>query len=73
MSIERTDGTENTIPPEVVADLEEAARYAASGVRDPEVMRRACERMDRIREENRRKFGVQDIGVRIIREMRDAE
>jgi hypothetical protein len=27
------------IDPQVMADLEEAARYAASGVRDPEVMR----------------------------------
>jgi hypothetical protein len=63
----------NVIPPELMAELEEAARRAVSGVRDPEVMRRACERMDRIREENRKKFGEADIGVQIIREFRDRE
>jgi hypothetical protein len=70
-----TSGTNETgsLPPHVVADLEQAARRAACGVRDPEAMRQACERMDRLREENRKKFGVQDIGVQIIREMRDAE
>jgi hypothetical protein len=56
-----------------MAELEEAARRAASGIRDPEAMRRACERMDRIREENRKKFGEEDIGVEIIRELRDSE
>ena len=42
------------ISPAVYPDLEEAARYAASGVRDPEVMREACERMDTMREELRK-------------------
>jgi hypothetical protein len=59
------------IPPEIMAELQEAASRAASGVRDAEIMRRACEHMDRIREENRRQFGEEDIGVQIIREMRD--
>jgi hypothetical protein len=61
----------SAIPPEVMAEMEEAARRAMSGVRDPEVMRRACERMDRISEEIRRKHGVLDIGVAAIRELRD--
>jgi len=60
------------IDPQVMADLEEAARYAASGLRDPEVMRQACEHMDLLSQEIRQKFGVQDIGVEIIREMRDS-
>jgi hypothetical protein len=38
----------------------------------PTEMQAACDRMDQIREENRRRFGVQDIGVEIIREMRDS-
>jgi succinate dehydrogenase/fumarate reductase flavoprotein subunit len=59
------------IPPEVMAELQEAAEDAAKGIRDPERMRKACERMDRMREEIEREFGVQDIGVQIIREMRD--
>jgi hypothetical protein len=35
-------------------------------------MRKACERMDRMREENRKLFGEQSIGVDLIREMRDS-
>jgi hypothetical protein len=61
------------LPPEVMAELEEAARRALSGARDPEVMRRACERMDRMSEEVRRKHGILDIGVPAIRELRDGE
>ncbi len=61
------------LPPEIMAQLEEAARRAAAGVRDPEIMRLACEHMDKLSEENRKRFGIQDIGVQIIREMRDAE
>ena len=60
------------IPPELMAELEEATRYAASGVRDPEVMRKAAESMDHLREDIRRKHGVLDIGVPAIRELRDA-
>jgi hypothetical protein len=51
---------ETGISPDVMADLEATCRYAASGVRDSEVMRRACERMDRTREELRQKCGVID-------------
>jgi hypothetical protein len=56
-----------------MAELQEAARRAAAGARDPEAMRRACTRMDRLREEIRRKYGVLDIGVPAIRELRDEE
>ena len=44
----------------------------AKAIRDPETMRRSCERMDRIREENRKKFGAADIGVEIIRQSRES-
>ena len=60
------------IPREIMTELEEAARRAAAGIRDPEAMRRACERMDRLGEEVRQKHGVLDIGVPAIRELRDA-
>ena len=60
------------ISPDVLADLEEVCRQGASGiVRDPELLRRVYERSATAREEVRRKFGVQDIGVQIIRAMRD--
>jgi hypothetical protein len=63
----------STIPPEIMAKLQEAADRAAAGIRDPEAMRAACERMDRIREEIYREHGLLDIGVPAIRELRDAE
>ena len=65
-----SNDTSNVFPPEVQAEIEEAVRRVMSGVRDPEAMRRACERMDRIREEIRQKHGVLDIGVPAIRELR---
>jgi len=55
--------TEDTlIPPELMAELQAAADNAAKGVRDPEATRQACERMDRMREQNRKLFGEQNIG-----------
>ena len=61
----------SVIPPEVMADLQDAADKATKGIRDPEAMKRACERMDRMREELYRKHGLLDIGVPAIRELRD--
>jgi hypothetical protein len=61
------------IPAALLAEMKEAARVVMTKVRDPEAMRRACEEMDRISEEIRRKHGVLDIGVPAIRELRDAE
>jgi hypothetical protein len=66
--------TTNVIAPEVMADLEEVARQAATGgVRDPALVRRIRERAEKARRETLAKYGVQDIGVPIIREMRDAQ
>jgi hypothetical protein len=65
---------DSAIAPEIMADLKEVARQAASGgVRDPELLRRVTERANKARQEILERFGVQDIGVQIIREMRDAE
>jgi hypothetical protein len=63
--------TNPTIPSEILADLEEAARYAASGQRNTEVMRKACERMDETREQLRREIGEVDVAVELVREVRD--
>jgi hypothetical protein len=52
--------------------MEDAVRIAYSNVRDPTVIKTAAERMDRRAEKNRQLFGVQGIGVDIIREMRDS-
>ncbi len=58
------------IPPESMAELKEALDRMSKGIHDPEAARKSRERMDRMREENRKRFGVQNIGVEIIREMR---
>ena len=59
------------IPEEIKAQLRETLDDLAKGIRRPDKMRAACERMDRMREENRRLFGEQNIAVELIRETRD--
>ena len=65
--------TANTagIPPDLAAEFQEAVDDLAKGIRRPEKMKAACERMDRMREENRRLFGEQNIAVELIRQTRD--
>jgi len=60
------------IAPDLMAELQAAADRAATGVQDPEAMRKASEGMDRLREEIRRQHGVLDIGGPAIRELRNA-
>lgn len=60
-----------SISPEIMPELEVATRHALSGIRDPEAMRRACERMDRMRKKVRKTRGLFDIGVAAIRKLRD--
>ena len=64
------DEKPSAITPELEAEFEEAVRQAMSAKRDPEAMRRAAERMDRMREETYRKHGLLNIGVPAIRELR---
>ena len=64
-----TSGT--GVPPELLAQMEETARKALTGQRDPEAMRHACERMDRMREEIRKKHGLLNVGTPAIRQLRD--
>jgi hypothetical protein len=63
----------NKLPPEVMAELRDAAEKAGAGVRDPQAARQACERMDRMREELRRKHGEMNVAVDLIRETREEE
>lgn len=58
------------LPAEIDAELKEAIRQAMSGVRDPEEMRKARKRLDRMREEILAREGILDIGVPAIRELR---
>ena len=71
--MDTTETKPSGLPSELLAEMREAARIAMSRVRDPEIMRRACEEMDRISEEVYRKHGLLDIGVPAIRELRDGE
>ena len=66
------DSHENksAITPELEAEFLAAVQQAMSSKRDPEAMRRAAERMDRMREETYRQHGLLDIGVPAIRELR---
>jgi hypothetical protein len=59
------------IPPDLAAQFQEALDDLARGIRRPEKIQAACERMDRLREENRRLFGEQNIAVELIRQARD--
>jgi hypothetical protein len=57
------------VDPEVQAAIDRVLR----GVRDAEAMRRAAERMDRMREEMRQRVGDVDLAVALIRKTRDDE
>jgi len=58
-----------TVDPEVQAAVDRVLK----GVRDPEAMGQAAERMDRMREEMRQRVGNVDLAVPLIRETRDEE
>lgn len=60
---------EITVDPEVQAAIDRALE----GVRDPDSMRRAAERMDRMREEMRARVGNVNLAVPLIRETREEE
>ena len=68
------DTSETTaIPADVMADLEVVCRQAAAGeIRDSQLLRRVQERAAKARQDILDRLGVQDVGVAIIREARDA-
>ena len=59
------------IPEEIKAELQQTIDDLMKGIRRPEKMKAACERMDRMREENRKLFGESNIAVELIRQTRD--
>lgn len=64
--------TETTpTPAELRASLHEALDRLTKGTRDLDAAKSASERMDRMREENRRLLGEQESAVQLIREARD--
>jgi hypothetical protein len=58
------------IPEDVRAQLQQTLDDLVKGIRRPDKMKAACERMDRMREENRKLFGEQNLAVDLIREAR---
>lgn len=66
-----TTETASGIPEEIKIQLRETLDDLVKGIRRPDKMKAACERMDRMREENRKLFGEQNIAVELIRETRD--
>ena len=66
-----TTETTLSVPPDLAAEFQEALDDLAKGIRRPEKMQAACERMDRLREENRQLFGEQNIAVELVRQARD--
>jgi hypothetical protein len=63
----------STIPADVMAAMQAAARFAQTGQGDPVVLRRIREEAERITREVFERHGVLDIGVPAIRELRDAD
>jgi hypothetical protein len=66
-----TDTSPPSIPDNVKAELQQTLDELVKGVRHPAKMKAACERMDRMREENRQLFGETNIAVDLIRAARD--
>ena len=66
-----TETPAGIIPEDVKAELRQTLDDLVKGIRRPEKIKAACERMDRMREENRKLFGEPNIAVDLIREARD--
>jgi hypothetical protein len=70
-----TDNTSMSIETKNTGDawdeLQSALDRLATGVRDPQAARASRDRMNRLREENRKRLGVQNIAVELIRESRN--
>lgn len=71
------DPTRDTAKNKVMSiDITSAQRLKAleeslSREPDREAMRRACEEMDRMREETRQRVGIVDVAVELVRDARD--
>jgi hypothetical protein len=65
--------SDRTIPPDVLADLERAIEIVMTGRRDPEFEQRIHARSEQISREIFARHGLLDIGVPIIRALRDGD
>ncbi len=53
------------------AELEEAVRFAMTGIADPAVLRHIMDESARIQEEVRGRFGDRELSLELLREVRD--
>ena len=67
------DLSEFGVTQEMLDELEKSIEIAYSNVRDPEVMRLAAERMDRLAQQIYEREGLLDLTVPLVRESRDEE
>jgi hypothetical protein len=58
---------------EILADLQEAARYATTGAASSEVLQHIQEQAQRVREELGQKHGEMSVAVSLLREGREEE
>ena len=58
---------------DVLADLQEAARHAATGAASAEALQRIQERAQSVRDELRQKHGEMSVAVSPLHEARDEE
>lgn len=56
---------------DMVLEIQQALERAAAGSRDPAEMHRARDEMNRMRDELRKKIGVVDVAVDLIRDARN--
>jgi hypothetical protein len=63
--------TETSRTAEGIKDLQDAVERLIKGIRDPEIIRKACDDMDRMREETRQRIGTVEVAVELIRDARD--
>jgi hypothetical protein len=68
-----TEVETHVIPEELLIEMRERALRAARGIRDEDDVRKACERMDRMREELRERIGETQLAVELVREARNQE
>jgi len=63
--------TETSRTAEGIKDLQDAVERLIKGIRDPEIIRKACDDMDRMREETRQRIGTVEVAVELIRDARN--
>lgn len=70
-ALAKTFGSAEITTVRAMSELNEALARLATGARDAEVTRKACERMDAMREELRQRIGTIEVAVDLVRHARN--